>query len=822
VEAASVEKMAFPLPDRPSIVVLPFKNMTGDPDQEYFSDGFTKAIITRLLKIPDVFVISGPSSRLYKGKKVKVHQVAEDLGVRYVLEGSVQKAGDRIRVTALLIDAITGEHRWAELYDRELKDIFAVQDEVIRKVVTELAVQMTQGEWARSMMHSSYNYEAVDYYLRADKELTKFEKEANILGRELLMKALELDPNYARAIAYLGWTNLYEVMNGWTKNPAESLQKAEELAKRAVFINENDYLGHALLSRIYTLKRQYELAIAAGKRSVEVEPNNSNAMVILGHTMMFAGKPAEALALSRKAMRLSPYPPSYFHHLAGAGNYFTGQYEAAINQYQKYLQRQQQGGLARFSRQSLIASYMELGREEEARVEVDKFLKQDPKICIEGLIKQTKRLPFKKYAFLDRQIELLRKAGLPQTPPLPLPDKPSIAVLPFVNMSGDPEQEYLSDGITEQIITGLSKVPKLFVIARTSSFKYKGKEIDVRKVGREVGVRYVLEGSVQKSENRLRITAQLIDAIEGHHLWSESYDRELKDIFALQDDITMKIITALEVKLTEGEKARLASKGTENLQAYLKYLQASGPFYTFTKEGNAQARRLLEEAIALDPEFPAAYLLLGNTQFMDVPFGASKNPRESIKRAFESINKAIALDEDFAGAHAVLGGMYILKERNYDKAIAECERALDLAPNLDVANIWMGIVLTWAGRHEEAVQYAEQALRLNPMPEPWSFRALGSAYFWVGRYEEAIAAYKKALQRAPDDILTHLYLTAAYSRAGRLEEARAEAEEVLRINPKFCVSRRPGVFKNPADDELIKNARRKAGLPDCPPRRGSK
>jgi adenylate cyclase len=403
----------------------------------------------------------------------------------------------------------------------------------------------------------------------------------------------------------------------------------------------------------------------------------------------------------------------------------------------------------------------------------------------------------------------------------PLPDKPSIAVLPFVNMSGDPEQEYLADGITENIITALSQVPKLFVIARQSTFSYKGKPVKIQQVAEELSVRYVLEGSVQRSGDNLRITAQLIDALGGHHLWSERYDRELKNYFAVQDEISLKILSALEVKLTEGEKARVAGKQTENLEAYLKYVKASGPHYTMTKEGIAQARRLLEEAIALDPEFPAPYLLLGVGYNMEVVRGASKNPRESRKRAFELVKKAISLDDSFAGAHAVLGGLYVIKERNYDKAIAQCERALDLVPNLDVANIWMGIVLTWAGRHEEAVGYCEQALRLNPMPEAWAFRALGLAYAWVGRYEEAIATHKKALQRAPNDIVAHLLLTTAYGWAGRLEEARIQAAEVLRIYPKFCI-RRGGLYKNPEDWELTKNALRKAGLPDCPPRRRSK
>jgi adenylate cyclase len=225
----------------------------------------------------------------------------------------------------------------------------------------------------------------------------------------------------------------------------------------------------------------------------------------------------------------------------------------------------------------------------------------------------------------------------------PLPDKPSIAVLPFTNMSEDPKQEYFSDGITEEIITALSKTPKLFVIARTSSFKYKGKEVDVRKVGRELGVRYVLEGSVRKSGDKLRITAQLIDAKTGNHVWAERYDRDLKDIFTLQDEITKKIITALQVKLTAGEQARLGSRGTDNLDAYLKCLAAREHLLRFNKDDNLIARQKAEEAIALDPKYSDAYSLLGKTHILDAWFKWSESPKGSMGNAFKLAKKALVV-----------------------------------------------------------------------------------------------------------------------------------------------------------------------------------
>jgi adenylate cyclase len=242
-------------------------------------------------------------------------------------------------------------------------------------------------------------------------------------------------------------------------------------------------------------------------------------------------------------------------------------------------------------------------------------------------------LPYKNQADLERYLDGLRKAGLPEHPPLHLPDKPSIAVLPFVNMGGDPEQEYFSNGITEEIITALSKSPKMFVIARTSSFKYKGKKVDVRTVGIELGVRYVLEGSIRRSEEQLRITAQLVDVKTGNHLWAERYDRDLKDIFALQEEITMKVITAMQVQLTEGERARVYARGTNNLNAYLKVWQANEYGWRINAGDNLKARRILEEAIALDPDYAIAFRGLAATHSMEVWLRSTKSQRDSLQKA---------------------------------------------------------------------------------------------------------------------------------------------------------------------------------------------
>jgi adenylate cyclase len=395
----------------------------------------------------------------------------------------------------------------------------------------------------------------------------------------------------------------------------------------------------------------------------------------------------------------------------------------------------------------------------------------------------------------------------------PLPDRPSIAVLPFDNLSGDSEQEYFSDGITEEIISSLSRVPKLFVIARNSTFTYKGKPVKVQQVSEELGVRYVLEGSVRKGGNKIRITAQLIDALNGHHLWAEQYDRNLDDIFAVQDEITIKIITAMQVKLTEGEQARAVAKGTNNLEAYLKCLQANELINKSNPESNALAKQLAQEAIALDSEYAWAYYVLGRSHMMDVWVRASKSPKESIGKAIELVQKAIALDDTNADSYSLSGFLYSMTKQ-YDKAIAQAEKAVALNPNSALAHFIVGKTFFFAGRCEESIPEYKTAIRLNPIPPNNHLWSLGLSYAYTEQYEEAIKWCEKAVRQEPNDLLARMMMTVVYSLSGRDEEARTEADEVLRIQPKFSLEKyeKKVTYKREVDKERFLGALRKAGL----------
>jgi adenylate cyclase len=396
---------------------------------------------------------------------------------------------------------------------------------------------------------------------------------------------------------------------------------------------------------------------------------------------------------------------------------------------------------------------------------------------------------------------------------LPLPDKPSIAVLPFDNMTGDPKQEYFADGFTEQIITSLSKIPALFVISRTSSFSYKGKTVKVQQVSEELGVRYVLEGSVQKFSSRIRINAQLIDAIPGRHVWAESYDRDLKDIFTLQDELILKIASALSVNLAMGEQARVWAEGTKNLEAYLKLMQGRAYLFKGNRESNALARRMAEESIALDPKYAEAYVVLSITHTNDVFLGTS-HPKESIAKAMELTQKALTLNGSLADAHSKLGLLYVWSGR-YDEAIAEAERGVELDPNSGQLNYNLSVALRFAGRSKEAIPVILKALRQEPIAPDVYIQQKALAYFQAGDCQGAIAACEKGPWREPDNLNVHVTRALVYGSCGREEEARKESTEVLRIKPKFTVESFTGIlpYKNPSARERVAQGLRKAGLP---------
>ena len=398
--------------------------------------------------------------------------------------------------------------------------------------------------------------------------------------------------------------------------------------------------------------------------------------------------------------------------------------------------------------------------------------------------------------------------------PLELPDKPSIAILPFDNMSGDPTQEFFSDGLTEEIITGLSKIPQIFVIARNSTFTYKGNPVKVQQVCRELGVEYVLEGSVRSADERVRITAQLIDGTTGQHLWAERYDRQMKDIFAIQDDITMKIVVALQVKLTQGEQARILAKDTDNFEVYIKRLKAHQHFIQFNRESNLLARHIYEEIIDMEPENAGAHGGLAVTYIIPLWVGWEDDPLQALEKAIKYTQRSLALDDTGAYGHALMGMLHLVQQ-HWEEAIKEGERSVTLSPNSADILVIYAITLKSVGRMNKALSLIEKAIRLNPMPPEWYLHELATNYRIKGQYDKAISILKKNLDRNPDYLMSHVNLTATYGMANKLSQAQLQAKEVLRLSPDFSA----GLFMMgfPYKDQIIVDDfienLRKAGLP---------
>ncbi|MCU0601648.1 MAG: tetratricopeptide repeat protein [Desulfobacterales bacterium] len=423
------------------------------------------------------------------------------------------------------------------------------------------------------------------------------------------------------------------------------------------------------------------------------------------------------------------------------------------------------------------------------------------------------------WQFVMRPVAPVVEKADPAKMALPLPELPSIAVLPFVNLSEDPKQQLLCDGMTDNIISALSKVPRLFVIARNSIFTYRGKTVAAKQVSEELGVRYVLEGSVQRSEDRVRISVQLVDALKGAQLMAERYDARTAELFDLQDDITLRVLTAVEVKLTGASPTGMKLfKGTHGLDCMLKMQEGFGYLNRNTLTDTRKAHQIADETIAMCPEIPNAYRLLAAVYTNYYWFDASRPAGEFIEKAKVLLQKTLAMDDSYALAHGNLSILY-LQQRDYEKAIAEGERAVSLDQGSPFAAFMYAKALLYSGRPNDAIPLLEKAIRLNPLaPSPF-YNDLGLALRLTGRFEEAVALFQKSLQRAPNDFWMHAALAGVYIEMGREEEARAAAAEVLRINPKFSLEwyGKRALLKDRTIVNAYIEALRKAGLPDKAP-----
>jgi TolB-like protein/Flp pilus assembly protein TadD len=430
-----------------------------------------------------------------------------------------------------------------------------------------------------------------------------------------------------------------------------------------------------------------------------------------------------------------------------------------------------------------------------------------------------KTLPRKGFRFIGLVLEARRPAAddpiAQPRPALALPDKPSIAVLPFTNLSSDPEQEYFADGMVDDIITGLSRSKSLFVIARNSSFAYKAKAVDIKQVGGDLGVRYVLEGSVRKAGNRVRITGQLVDATTGNHIWADRYDGTLEDIFDLQDRVTMSVISAIAPQLERAEIARAQRKPTESLQAYDYYLRALANRYRFTREANIEALKLTQTANNLDPEFATPFALGAYCFVQRRAFGWSSDGAEDVSEARRLARRAIELDKDDPTVLALAGLALALLVGEMEEGAALLARAISLDPNLAFARFGSGWIQLYLGDGEAAIAQFQIGLRMSPL-DLLIFEAqngIACAHLLAGRHEDASSWAKVAVQQKPNYLGARRVMMACHAMAGRVEEARQAWAVARQLDPTQRISK-TSRFRRSKDIQLFAEAFRIAGMPE--------
>lgn len=899
-----------------SIAVMPFSNMSADAENEYFCDGLAEELLNALAKIDELKVAARTSAFSFKNKNVEVNQIGKTLNVRTVLEGSVRKSGNRLRITVQLINASDGFHLWSERYDREMKDIFEVQDEITLAVVDALKVKLFGDEKVALLKRYTDNTEAYDLYLRGLYHHNKHTAEGWLKALEYFEKAVEIEPNYAPAYAGIGISCVTlhifgvlvpdEIIPKWKEATDRALAIDERLSeghlslatfyfyhewnwaeaerefKRSIELNANSALTHFFYGLFLSTRERSEEGIEEGRRARELDPLSFQGNVICGWIYMFADRQAEVLTVVRKLKELEAnFYGAYW--LEGSVHLANGEFNAAV----KLLQKAVDLGSDQIVLSTLGCAYGLAGKQEEALDVLHRLLEireqqyatafniarvyaglGDNEKAFEWLEKSVEECNGE-FVYLDRMTvigngmylggkigtdlryqDLVLRSGLKtkesalnqptnetskaQTAMLSSKDlgnemldfgldaEPttnpkseiqnlksrwwlfgllgvvlllsgffayryftpnnkqieSIAVLPFENGSGNTDLDYLSDGVSESVIDRLSQLSQLKVIARSSSFRYRGQNLNLQEIANALGVDAIVTGRVVSRGDSYQIRVDVTDVRENKQLWGENFTRKASDVQILQTDISREIAENLRLRLSGAQTEQIARQGTTNPQAYELLLK--GRFY-YNKGGRENFHRAIEyyeQAIAADPNYALTYAELAEAY--NIIGGGKELDRKSGKSKYETaMQKALELDPNLAEAHFAMAQF---KRDNWDWAEAESEykRAIELNPNL--AAIYSGYAgyLSQVRRLDEAVAAIRRSLELDPL----SVIANGNAiriYYLAQRYDEAIAAARKTFEIEPNNAVSHRRLGDVYAAKGMYREAIAENQTAIKL-----------------------------------------
>ena len=764
------------------VAVLPFKYAGTSAELKSLADGLSEEIVTGLSRFSYLRVIARSSTSRFANQAVDIRSAGKELGARYVMEGSLRQAGTKLRLAVQLVDTVSGAHLWAENYERTFspENLFELQDDLVPRIVSTAADQhgilprRISEELRVKNEEDLTPHEAV---LRSFSFLQRISPIEHATARRILERAVERDPNQADAWAMLAIMYDTEFADEYNPRP-NPLERAITAAQRAVDLAPTHALGYYALAFTYFFRKDNAGFRAAVEQAITLNPMDGSVMGLLGLLVHHVGEIKRGTQMVEAAMQLNPHYPPVFRAPAFLNAYAEGKYVEAL----ELAVRFNMPGF--FHAHALRAAALgQLGQREAAQQAVQELLAVRPDFAA------TVRRDYGKWwdaKTVDHLVEGLRQAGLE----IPEDQKtvssstaaaaPSIAVLPFANMSDDKEQDYFSDGLAEEIINLLAQIPGLKVIARTSAFAFRGKEQDIRGIAEALGVSTVLEGSVRRAGSRIRVTAQLINAADGSHLWSERYDRELSDIFAVQDEISAAIAKALRVKLSPEAASQRYTPKLEAYEVYLKgkYLQAK-----VTPESMELARRCYEQASELDPAFGLAHVGLGYYWVSVAHFGR-RSVHECVPAARAEAERALQIDPSLADAHALLG--YVAAMYDLDWAAAEKHFDFPMAKQASFETIrpmYSGVQFL-RGNVEQAIKLAQHAIEDDPL-DVWAHMNLHAYLQAAGRDDEALEQLKKVVELDPNQVVAMVSMAMIHAHKGNMAEALKIARRAYAVGPWF-------------------------------------
>ena len=769
-----------------SIAVLPFDNLSGDAQQEYFSDGISESIILHLSAFPGLKVKSRNSSFAFKQQLKSLGEISDELEVKYLVEGSIRKSSDRIRITVQLIEADSGDQLWGKRYDASLDNLFDLEEELSRSIAATVTGQIVSDLQRIALTKGAKDQRAYDLLLAGSYHVDKLTGPGMAAAIPVLDRCLELDPENARAHALLYTCHCMNSTERWVEDFEAAFERAEKHIKRAMELGPEQALVQLSFAEYLVFRSEFEQSHKHLNIALEINPNDAETYAVQSFNHVMTSDFEAGLESAETGLRLDPYHPWCDWVLAEA-QFYLGRYEDCLHTID--MSKNAPGTIRTFK----VASNIELGRMDRARAALKEYVEQAskemaamPRNRDEWYRYLLDNAPYSDSNLNEKLVDYLVQAGLEEelaktSPVEDRDDMPSIAVLPFENMSGDPEQEHFADGITTDIVSILSKFRHMRTVSSYSTLLYKDKKTSIAEIADQQNVRYLLQGSVRKSGDKIRVNAELIDSTDESICWNERYDRDLHDLFAVQDEIAKNITIAMKAQIDDGEMAMYRSKGATDIRAWELTMAAIDLQDTYIRKNILEARAMALEATRLDPEYANAWVTLGWTYWQEAYAGWSDDVEALIAEADKATRHAMDLEPNYGEAWAQAGMNHRMKH-DADAVIAACLKAVELEPGSAEVNALTAWAYLDIGDFNAARRHEQNMRELCPILPNWYYLVSGAIEQRCGNLDRAIEIYQQGLEVEPDSPLCHFYLIDALMDKGDESRAAQLADEIRALD----------------------------------------